>query len=121
MATSRSRTLPSLRRSGLTRGGDSTAPSIPPQRGVPSRDCVGAHVELNCDRCRNRSEGEATTDHGRNVVIVEIGYAGGVRNGDGQTAAHFGIRNSGISVESLGEAVIHVEGPLVEVSPAGSA
>ena len=44
-----------------------------------------------------------------------------MRNGDGQTAAHPGIRNSGKSVETLGEVMIQIERPLVEGARAGSA
>src|SRR5271170_3636643 len=68
-----------------------------------------------------RSEGETTTDCGSKVVGVVIGDAGTMRNGDGQTAAHPGIRNSGKAVETLGEVMIHIEGPLVEGARAGSA
>src|SRR5580658_863144 len=44
-----------------------------------------------------------------------------MRNGDGQTAAHPGIRNSGKSIETLGEVMIHIERPLVEGARAGTA
>ena len=37
-----------------------------------------------------------------------------MRNGDGQTAAYVGIRNSGKSVETLREVMIRIERPLVE-------
>jgi hypothetical protein len=42
-------------------------------------------------------------------------------NGDGQTAAHPGIRNPGKTVETLGEVMIDIERPLVEGSRAGTA
>ena len=67
---------------------------------------------------RNRSsEGETTTDCRSNVVVVVIGDAGAMRNGDGQAAAHVGIRNSGITVETLGEVMIRIERHLVEACP----
>ena len=50
-----------------------------------------------------RSAGETTTDCRSKVAVVVIGDAGTMRNGDGQTAAHVGIRNSDKSVETLGE------------------
>ena len=70
---------------------------------------------------RKRSEGETNTDHRSNVVVVEIGDAGAMRNGDGQTAAHDGIRNSGENVETLGEVMIRIERQLVESARAGTA
>ena len=44
-----------------------------------------------------------------------------MRNGDGQTPGHPGIRDSGKTVETLGEVMIHIERPLVEGARAGSA
>src|SRR5215472_17620887 len=44
-----------------------------------------------------------------------------MRNGDGQTTAHPGIRNSGKTVETRGEAMIRIERYLVECARAGSA
>ena len=44
-----------------------------------------------------------------------------MRNGDGQTAGHPGIRKSGKTVETLGEVMIRIERPLVERARAGSA
>ena len=44
-----------------------------------------------------------------------------MRNGDGQTAAHVGIRNSDKTVETLGEVMIHIKRPLIEGTRAGSA
>jgi len=44
-----------------------------------------------------------------------------MRNGDGQPAAHVGIRNSGKTVETLGEVMIHIKRPLVEGARAGTA
>src|ERR1700689_5890577 len=44
-----------------------------------------------------------------------------MRNGDGQTAVHVGIRNSGKTVETLGEVTIRIERPLVEGARAGTA
>ena len=56
-----------------------------------------------------RSERETTTDCRSKVVVAEIGDAGAMRNGDGQTAAHPGIRNSGKTVETLGEVMIRIQ------------
>src|ERR1700733_12811821 len=70
---------------------------------------------------RKKSEYEAPTDCRSNVVVVVIGYAGPVRNGDGQTATDVGIRNAGISVKTLGEVIIRIERNLVEVARAGTA
>ena len=44
-----------------------------------------------------------------------------MRNGDGQTAGHEGIRKSGKTVETLREVMIHIERPLVEGAWAGTA
>ena len=68
-----------------------------------------------------RSEGETTTDGRSKVVSVQIGDAGAMRNGDGQTAGHEGIRKSGKTVETLSEVMIHIERPLVEDAWAGTA
>src|SRR5208282_1095559 len=68
-----------------------------------------------------RSEGETTTNCRSNVVVVVIGDAGAVRNGDGQTAADVGIRNAGINVATLGEVMIRIERNLVEGARAGTA
>src|SRR5271167_262425 len=70
---------------------------------------------------RKRSEGESTPNRWSKVVVGLIGDARPMRNGDGQTAAHPGIRNSGITVETLGEVMIRVERSLVEGARAGSA
>src|SRR5260370_41182268 len=43
-----------------------------------------------------------------------------MRNGDGQTAAHVGIGNSDITVETLGEVMIRIERHLVEGARAGT-
>src|SRR6202050_1114926 len=67
------------------------------------------------------SEGETATDCRSKVAVVVIGDARAMRNGDGQTAAHIGIRNSGKSVETLGEVMIHIERLLVEGARAGTA
>jgi hypothetical protein len=48
------------------------------------------------------------------LAVVVIGDAAAMRNGDGQTVAHVGIRNSGKSVETLGEVMIQIERHLVE-------
>ena len=53
--------------------------------------------------------------------MAVIGDAGATRNGDGQTAAHVEIRNSGETVEMLGELMICIERPLVEGARAGPA
>ena len=42
-----------------------------------------------------RSDRETTTDFWSKVIVAVIGDAGPMRNGDGQTTAHIGIRNSG--------------------------
>ena len=68
-----------------------------------------------------RSESETTTDCRSTVVVIVIGDAGAVRNSDGQSAAHPGIRNPDKTVETLGEMMIHIERPLVEGARAGSA
>src|SRR5271154_3331559 len=70
---------------------------------------------------RKRSEGETTTDCRSKVVVVVIGDAGAMRNGDGQTAAHVGVLNSGKSVETLGEVMIRIARHLVKGARAGSA
>ena len=70
---------------------------------------------------RKRSEGETTTDCRSKVVVGVIGDAGAVRNGDGQTAAHVGIRNSSKRVETFGEVMIRIERLLVEGARAGTA
>jgi len=57
----------------------------------------------------NRSEAETGTDGRSKVVVVVIGHAGAVRNGDGQTTGDVGIRNSAKNVETLGEVVIRIE------------
>src|SRR5580700_3146031 len=70
---------------------------------------------------RKRSEGKTTTDCRSKVAVVLIGDAGAMRNGDGQTAAHVGIRDSGKGVEALSEVMIRIERPEVEGARAGSA
>src|ERR1700735_935310 len=72
-------------------------------------------------RPRKPSEGETTTDCRSKVAVVEIGDAGAVRNGDGQTAGHEGIRKSCKTVEALGEVMIEIERTLLEVARAGTA
>ena len=44
-----------------------------------------------------------------------------MRNGNAQTAAHVGIRNSSKSVETVGEVMIRIERPLIQGARAGSA
>ena len=58
---------------------------------------------------------------GAKLLLWLIGDAGAMRNGDGQTAAHVGIRNSGKTVETLGEVMIRIERHLVEGARAGTA
>ena len=58
---------------------------------------------------RKPSEGETTTDCRSKVAVVEIGDAGAVRNGDGQTAGHEGIRKPGKTVEAFGEVMIRID------------
>jgi hypothetical protein len=62
---------------------------------------------------QKRSESETNPDYGSKVVVAEIGDAGFMRNGDGQTAVHPGIRNPGKAVETFGEVMVRIEGPLV--------
>src|SRR5208337_426156 len=90
------------------RGFDEPQPN--PSAGLPTES-----------RPRIRSESETTTDCRSKVVVVVIGHAGAVRNGNGQTTAHPGICNSRKTVETLGEVIIHKERPLVESTRAGSA
>ena len=61
-----------------------------------------------------RSERETSTEYWCKVGVVQVGDAGAVRNGDGQTAGHARIRNSGKGVQPPGEVMIRVERPLVE-------
>src|SRR5580700_232986 len=70
---------------------------------------------------RKRSEGETSPDRRSKVVVIVIGDTGTMRNGDGQTAGHVGIRNSGKTVETLGEVMIHIERLLVKGARAGTA
>jgi hypothetical protein len=71
--------------------------------------CVsGTHVGSRLSPPGKRSECETNTDCRSNVVVVEIGDAGAMRNGDGQTAGHVGTRNSGKNVQTLGEVIIHI-------------
>src|ERR1039457_7516348 len=70
---------------------------------------------------RKRSEGETTTDCRSKVIVAVIWDTRAMRNGDGQTAAHVGIRNSGKRVETFGEVMIRIERPLVEGARAGTA
>src|SRR6202042_3181760 len=81
----------------------------PPFRGFPR------------GRRGKRSERETSANHRSSVVLVQVRDAGAVRNSDGHTAAHVGIRNSGKNVETLGEVMIRVERNLVEEARAGSA
>src|SRR5882762_5860005 len=82
----------------------------PPQIHIETRLMeITAHMRSENRRGRGkRSEGEATAYCRSKVAVVVIGDAGAVRNGDGQTAAHVGIRNPGISVETLGEVTIRI-------------
>src|SRR5580700_11867809 len=70
---------------------------------------------------RKHSEAETATDCRSTVIVVVIGDAGTMRNGDGQTAAYPGIRNSDKAVETLGEVMIRIERPLIEGACAGAA
>ena len=76
---------------------------------------------VSTEPARKRSEAETTTDCRSKVVVGVIGNAGAMRNGDGQTAADPGIRNSGKTVETFGEVMIHIERPLIERARAGRA
>src|ERR1700683_4101237 len=55
---------------------------------------------------RKRSEGETSTDRRSKVVGVVVRDTGAMRNSDVQAAAHVGIRNSGETVETLGEVMV---------------
>src|SRR5580704_6771299 len=68
-----------------------------------------------------RSERVTNTSRRSNVVVVVIGNAGAVRNGDFQTAGDLGIRNAGINVETFGEVIIRIKRILVERARAGTA
>src|SRR5579862_6706412 len=68
-----------------------------------------------------RSESEPATDRRGKVVIGAIRNAGAMRNGDGQTAGHPGIRNPGKSIEALREVMIDVERSLIEGARARTA
>src|SRR6202453_1523405 len=81
----------------------------------------GKHAGSRLSPPRKRSEAETTTDCRSKGVVVEIGDAGAMRNGDSQTAGHKGIRKSGKSVETLGEVMIEIEGPIVKGARAGTA
>jgi len=70
---------------------------------------------------RKRSKAEATADRRSKVVVGVIGDARSVRNSDGQTACHPGIRNSSKTIETLGEVMIRIERPLVEGARTGTA
>src|ERR1700728_4756394 len=70
---------------------------------------------------RKRSENETTTDRRSKVVVGLIRDAGTMRDGDGQTTLNVGVRNSGKTVETLGEVMIRIERPLVEGALAGGA
>ena len=69
---------------------------------------------VSTESAAERSEAESTADCRSNVIVVKIGNAGTMRNGDGQAAGHIGTRNSGKSVEALGEMMIYIERSLVE-------
>jgi hypothetical protein len=68
-----------------------------------------SHLGSRLSPPRKRSEGETNTDCRSKVARVVVGDAGAMRNGDGQTAAHVRIRNSGVTVETLGEVMIRIE------------
>src|SRR5580658_6117564 len=89
--------------------------------GGGTRDGRGAIAGEAGEPLGKRSERETST-HGRsNVAGMEIGDARAVRNGDIQTAAHGGIRNSGETVETRCEVMIGIERHLVESPCAGTA
>jgi hypothetical protein len=66
------------------------------------------------------SERVTNTNYRSDVVVVEIGNAGAVRNGDFQTAGDLGIRNAGINVETFGKVIIRIGRILAERARAGS-
>src|ERR1700684_603937 len=80
-----------------------------------------SHAGSRLSPPRKRLEAETTTEHRSKVAVVEIGDAGAMRNGDGQTAGHEGICKSGKSVETLGEVMVEIERPLLEDAGAGTA
>src|SRR5277367_5389148 len=71
--------------------------------------------------CQKRSEGETNTDCRSNVGWVDIGHAGAMRNGDGQTTAHEGIGNSDVTVETFSEVIIRIDRRLIKGARAGTA
>src|SRR6202050_1991890 len=80
-----------------------------------------SHAGSRLSPPRKRLEAETGTECRSKVAVVEIGDAGAMRNGDGQTAGHVRIRKSGRTVETLGEVVIRIKRPLVESARAGTA
>src|ERR1700722_14142990 len=90
--------------------------------GRPRNDYMdGTRSRSGKRNCIVLSEREPTTDRRSIVAVVEIRDAGAMRNGDGQTAGHKGIRQSGKTIEALGEMVIQIERPLIEGAGARTA
>jgi hypothetical protein len=83
--------------------------------GLPAIQTGATTVDRSAHVPQPPSEGETSTDCGSEVVVGVIGDAGFMRNGDGQAAAHPGIRNSGKPIETLGEMTIDIERPSLRV------
>ena len=75
----------------------------------------------NFDLIGGSLEREATSDCWSKVIVALKWDAWAMGNGDVETAAHIGIRNSRKRVEPFGEVMIEIERPLVESARAGSA
>ncbi len=80
---------------------------------LPGVAAFAGDSTLDRPAARKRSEGETAADYRSEVAVVLIRNAGAVRNGDGQTARHVRIRNSGKTVETLGKVMIRIERPFV--------
>ena len=73
------------------------------------RSCApGTRVGSRLSPPRKRSEDETSTDCRSKVAVVQIGDAGAVRDSDGQTAGHEGIRKSSKTIQTLGEVMIRI-------------
>jgi hypothetical protein len=103
--------------------------------GVPGQNSFGQGVSFAANRLLHvdfyallsllssglDSERKPAANRRSKVTVVEIGNAGLMRNGDGQAAAHEGISKPGKTVETMSEAMIGIERPLVERARAGAA
>jgi hypothetical protein len=66
-------------------------------------------------------EREARADQRSNIAVVVVRHAGSVRNGNRQAAAYIGAGNSGETVQTLREVIVHVERTFIQRSGAGAA